>query len=106
MRDDDYIDNDDDDNDDDDDELHMRDDRQTKGLTMSVSRIWTCAKPEFRLLCTKLCSSVNQYTSAHFFLMVLIFLDMGFTSSTKNTGTLMIYDLRFFSRPVATGITQ
>ena len=78
MRDDDYIDNDDDDNDDDDDddELHMRDDRQTKGLTISVSSIWTCAEPEFRLLCTKLCSSVNQYTSAHFSLIVLIFLDM------------------------------
>ena len=34
-------------------------------LRHAVSRIWTCAEPEFRLWSMKLCSSDNHYTTAN-----------------------------------------
>ena len=34
-------------------------------LRHAVSRIWTCAEPEFRLWWMKLCSSDNHYTTAN-----------------------------------------
>ena len=73
------------DDDDDDDELFLWYGWSTKGvqpyfqpgplseifiivnLWHAVSRIWTCAEPEFRLSLMKLCSSDNHYTTAPLF---------------------------------------